>query len=595
VKNPASQKRRVSLRAKLILSIGFPLVAVYLAILAFAYWTLREDAFKDIDRRLTAISDHSAELFNGEFKTVAQVASSAAAFLGTQPGIGEPALYDLLKVNLEQGALIYGSAAAFEPYAFQADRELFSPYVWKKPDGVLGSIDIAKDAYDYRTWEWYASPKTLGKGVWTKPYFDEGAGNVVMSTYSAPFYGGETLRGIATIDVKLEDLQKKVMSFDMESDGFFIIGSDGVYISHPVTTRIMKESIFSVARADGNTQLETLGKKMVLGERGIARVKGLADPEPYLVAYSPIPSTGWSFASFVREDKVMAPVWVRLGQFGLVMIAGLLVILAVIRSYIEALIVQTSARESVENELRIARGIQLSLLPNTFPPYPHRKEFGLYALHLPAKHVAGDFFDFFLISKDELALVIADVSGKGMPAAMMMAVTRTMLRNLASSGVSPSEVLEKANQSLIEGHSSGLFLTLIFGIYHIPTGVFRYANAAHPAPYCVSHSKELRPFGEVTGTILGVFPEASFEQKEERVLEGDTIMFYTDGAIEARSSSKTFFGEKAFEQSLKENAPKELQQMCETVFSQIEDFQSKELEDDLTLFALRRNAKPRFE
>lgn len=248
-----------------------------------------------------------------------------------------------------------------------------------------------------------------------------------------------------------------------------------------------------------------------------------------------------------------------------------------------------AARHQVENELQVAREIQSSLLPRIFPPFPDHDEFDLYARNEAARHVAGDFYDFFFVSENTLMMVIADVSGKGIPAAIFTAVTRTIIRNLANAGQSPAQILEETNRLLIESRTQPIFVTIFLGYYCTTNGTLTYANAGHPPPYIIDKEGGVRSAGDATGTIVGMLDDVSYDDNRINLEPNNYIVLYTDGIPEARSQEKGFFGHDNFAELLFDNVGNAAKEMGDQIISRITEYQAGELSDDITLLILRRN------
>ncbi len=637
--------RIYSIRWKLFIAVGIPLVLIYLTLLAIAFHDLRKDATSDMNHYMAELATHYAQKFDVVFSGAAQVARTTAGFLSEDIPFSEASVYQLLQDNVSGNPAVYGSAAAFEEGAFPTDKKLFGPYVCrnlsKDPNtqDPFREINIGENAYDYRKWDWYRLPKEKRQGLWTEPYLDQGAGNVIMSTYSTPIVKNGKFQGVATVDIRVQDIQAMLETDGLVSkDSFVIISHEGRYISHPKPEYILNETVFSNAQLTSRPELLPLGKKMIAGEKGSALIKDFRSPKKIFLFYAPIPSTGWSFAATVPEEEIMLPVWQQLARFGLSMLAGLFVMMILLliiaskitkpviefsnaakkigagnfdlplkssygkdefgdlaesfkkmakdlKEYTEALTRETANRQRVESELQLARNIQLSLLPKAFPV---RKEFVLYAKNDPARYVAGDFFDCFFTGKDTLAFTIADVSGKGIPAAMFMVITRTLLRNLASQNKSPSEVLNETNRILVEQNDSGMFVTLFLGYYHIPSGEVCYANAGHHLPLCMNPSGMIRKFGTATGAPLGISEAMKYTEGKDSLQPNETLILFTDGFPEARTSSGEFLNEDRFGEFLKDQARSSVEELCKRIFAQVWDFQQQKLADDLTILALRR-------
>jgi len=249
------------------------------------------------------------------------------------------------------------------------------------------------------------------------------------------------------------------------------------------------------------------------------------------------------------------------------------------------LVRETSARQRMEGELQLARNIQLSLFPKTFPG---AMEFDLFAENRPAYFVAGDFFDFFFVGKDTFVFSIADVSGKGISAAMFMVMAHTLLRKLAVSGKPPAEVMDEINRFLFVKNETGMFVTMFLGYYDIKKGILRYANAGHPQPFCMNREGSLRRFGEVTGAPLGISDTIGYEEKKETLKINETLILYTDGFPEARTSAGEFLNGKRFQNFIAGQAQMPVKELGETLFQKVASFQQERLADDLTLLILRK-------
>jgi len=259
--------------------------------------------------------------------------------------------------------------------------------------------------------------------------------------------------------------------------------------------------------------------------------------------------------------------------------------------HVAALTEQTAAREAVQSELRVARNIQNRLLPQRFPAFPDRREFDLYAVNDPVRTVAGDFYDYFLVDDSTLAVCIADVSGKGVPASLFMAVTSTLVRNLAPRCDTPGQVLFEANRQLLRDSEGAMFVTLLLGFYNIHTGEMRYANAAHPLPYLLAANQPPKQVGRSTGTVLGMVDDAGFEDDVTVIEPGSSLVFYTDGVPEARGPGGRFLDDEGFESILTRlQADSSPQQVCRHILSGVQLFQADTPpSDDITLLVLQRS------
>jgi sigma-B regulation protein RsbU (phosphoserine phosphatase) len=267
--------------------------------------------------------------------------------------------------------------------------------------------------------------------------------------------------------------------------------------------------------------------------------------------------------------------------------------------YVDNLKKEVATRKEIESEIRVARKIQESLLPHTFPPFPIRNEFELFAALVPAKEMSGDFFDFFFIDDVTLVLVIADVSGKGLPAAIFMAVSRTLLRNLClnSKGQTPADILNAANNFLVMDNEAAMFVTTFIAYYNVVTGEFVYANAGHNPFLSLRKNNEkqgdecgIQEFGVLSDLPLGVLENYTFTNGKYIVEKDEAIIFYTDGVTEALSPDETFYGTERFYSIIEENRDKTIDDIVNIIKDDVVEFQGEHQFDDITLMILRRES-----
>lgn len=245
-------------------------------------------------------------------------------------------------------------------------------------------------------------------------------------------------------------------------------------------------------------------------------------------------------------------------------------------------------KERIGSELRIASDIQRSILPRTFPPFPHRQEFELYAETIPAREMGGDFYDFFLIDGERLGFVIADVSGKGVPAAIFMAVSRTLVKATALTGVGPDECLQQVNRLLCPDNDAAMFVTVFYGILNAHTGVLEYSNGGHNIPYHLGRDGRIAMLEKSAGMALGIADEARFETKRLTLQHGDALFLYTDGVTEAMDSGDRMFTEQRLEEFLQRSHSATPAEQIHGVVGEVRQFSAGTAQsDDITVLALR--------
>ena len=262
---------------------------------------------------------------------------------------------------------------------------------------------------------------------------------------------------------------------------------------------------------------------------------------------------------------------------------------ASLQEYIKNLSSVMAEKERIGAELNVATQIQADMLPSIFPAFPEREEFDIYATMQPAKEVGGDFYDFFLIDDDHLAVVIADVSGKGVPAALFMVIAKTLLKNRAQMGDSPAKVLEVVNNQLCENNKAEMFVTVWFGVMQISTGKIVAANAGHEKPIIRKADGEFEIFKDKHGFVMGGMEGMKYKEYEFEIEKGGCLFVYTDGVPEATSSDSELFGMERLVQVLNEEKDAPLPDILKSVKGSIDKFVKDAPQfDDITMLALYR-------
>lgn len=258
-----------------------------------------------------------------------------------------------------------------------------------------------------------------------------------------------------------------------------------------------------------------------------------------------------------------------------------------LKHYIENLKETTAVKERMENELRIAHQIQMDLVPKVFPPFPDRSDMDLYALLHPAREVGGDLYDFFFADGDHLYFAVADVSGKGVPAALFMAVTRTLLRAKAETGPPPHQIMDSMNRELCKNNEDAMFVTLFLGMLDTRTGKLDYCNAGHNLPYLLTGNGQLHTVEGTHGTPLGILDDMVYEQGSLQLNPEDRLVLYTDGISEAMNRDGVFYGEARIRESLAALSRKAPGLVAECLIKDLETFvQGAQQSDDITLLVL---------
>ena len=262
-------------------------------------------------------------------------------------------------------------------------------------------------------------------------------------------------------------------------------------------------------------------------------------------------------------------------------------------SYIDNLTKVTAEKERIGAELNVATKIQANMLPSIFPPFPGRKEFDIYATMTPAKEVGGDFYDFFLIDDDHIALVMADVSGKGVPAALFMVIAKTLIKDRALSGeYSPAKILTDVNEQLCEGNDAELFVTVWLAIIEISTGKGKAANAGHEHPTLRRADGRYELVEYRHSPAVATMEGMRFREHDFEIFPGDSIFVYTDGVPEATDANNVLFGNERMLEALNQQPDAEPETILRNVKTAVDAFVGSAPQfDDLTMLGFRYNGK----
>ena len=259
------------------------------------------------------------------------------------------------------------------------------------------------------------------------------------------------------------------------------------------------------------------------------------------------------------------------------------------RHLLEKQAADSAARQRIETELNVATQIQADMLPRIFPAFPERREFDIYASMTPAKEVGGDFYDFFLVDRDRLAMVIADVSGKGVPAALFMVIAKTLLKNAVQMGLSPKDALEKVNDQLCENNEAEMFVTVWLGVYEISTGKLTAANAGHEYPAIRRDGGTFELWKDQHGFVLAGMENVRYREYELELGVGDTLFVYTDGVPEATDEANGLYGTGRMLAALNQRPDLGAEELLQQVKADIDRFVGAAPQfDDITMLAIQR-------
>lgn len=470
---------------------------------------------------------------------------------------------------VEDNPVVVGSTVAVVP-GYLKDHPLFSPYVCEGPDG-LEFKTLATEEYDYPSQEWFVKPLELQEGYWSEPYVDEGGGNILMTTYSLPIRDQEgEIAAILTADISLEWLTQMVGNIQVYPHAYsMILSREGQVVVSPVDNEDSEHIAREVIKANLQTGAD--------GEFSV-RKRALSN----LVFYTPIEHTGWIMSIVIPESVIYAGIRRIALMVGLLQVLGIMMIILIISSVFKnqkELNEINAQKDRMEGELQVASNIQMSMVPKIFPPFPNRDDLDMSAFLVPAKEVGGDLYDFF-IRDEKLHFCIGDVSGKGVPASLLMAVTRTQYRTLATHYDSPSRIVTSINDGMTDMNDNNMFVTFFCGILDLETGLLKYCNAGHNAPYILTDA--IRELDVKPNLPLGIMDGMVFEEQEVMMRYDDALFLYTDGLNEAENINHDQFGDEGIRAVLhtRRDADGHLKAMEKAVI----DFRGEaDQSDDLTM------------
>ncbi len=499
-------------------------------------------------------------------------------------------LFAVTRRIVEQNPNFGGCCIAMVPDYYPEKGHLFEPYTLRRGD-LIETVQLASEEHDYSKNPDFILAAENDSSFWSEPYHDEEDPRVTLITYTLPIYDAcGDLAAIVGIDLITEWIGELMNARHMfpssynilfSGEGNLICGPDGKQ-RHKDVDQIM--NLINDSTVKDKTSVS-----------GIITSLSFVDWEDHakgsISYYVPKSISPWHIAVVNYDDEVFEPLrkmrWINL----LLTLAGLLILAFIIQrsaKNISKLQQATLEQEHINSELNIARKIQMDMVPKTFPPFPERNDLNIYGSLVPAKLVGGDLYDFF-IRDEKLYFCIGDVSGKGVPGALVMAAGYTLYRSLAGHESNPSRIMQALNEAVAENNETNMFVTMFIGVLDLPTGRLRYCNAGHEKTFIIG--QEIKVLPAKAHLPLGAMEDMIYTTQEEKLTPGDMIFLYTDGLTEAMNMKHELFGMKRIEKVL-ENYEKQdgvasealINKVSKTVAAFVGD---AEQSDDLTLLAIQ--------
>jgi sigma-B regulation protein RsbU (phosphoserine phosphatase) len=481
---------------------------------------------------------------------------------------------------VEENPSVMGSTIALVP-DYNKKLPLFAPYVCRTADGSVELKSLATEEYDYPSQEWFTEPLKYGYGYWSEPYIDEGGGEVLMTTYSVPVTDDAGhVAAVLTADVSLDWLTELIGSLRVYPDAFSVlISREGKIMVSPVEELNMQRSIKEYGMGTKDTSnFNSLADGMLSGKSGNVSLKQ-SRRERMFVFYAPVEKTGWSMAIAIPDSEIYGEIRRMSLLVTILMLIGLGMLILILRSAArnqQKVVSLKEKKDRMENELLIGHNIQMSMIPKDFP---ERKDIDMAASIVPAKEVGGDLYDFY-IRDGKLFFCIGDVSGKGVPASLVMAVTRSLFRSVSAHEQSPQRIVTLMNESITDMNENEMFVTFFCGVLDMASGHLSYCNAGHNPPLVYIDKLQFLP--AQPNLPLGIMSGMTFVEQETDLSSNDALYLYTDGLTEAENLAHEQFGETRMMDVLRthRNAQDDLEAMQKAVADFVGDADPS---DDLTM------------
>ena len=548
-------------------------------------------------------------VLKGEKEEVRRITSDLyMAATNTAPFIEEDLdkpdrMYDIMNRMLKLNPYMRSCGIYFVEGYYPQKGRLFAPYASRRDSIIKESQDACDQGNDYVKAEWFKEAISSKEGYWAKPFLDNDSAQSPLVSYLLPIRDArQRTVAVLGVDLSLSWLNEKMqptraLNWKNSEEWnpeyqlyFFMTDSTGTILVHPDTKRLVVENMQPYINDDN----KNWGYLSVADSREEEKV---VEGVKTLLCRQVVKYTDWDICLVMPLFFIDVVGYAIAGIAIMFILLGLLVVyffgrrsikkqvrplkqlattadevakgnfktvLPELKSrdeihmlrdsfaqmqqsltqYVEDLRATTAQKASMESELKVAHDIQMSMLPKTFPPYPERNDLDIFGSLTPAKGVGGDLFDFY-IRNEQLFFCIGDVSGKGVPASLYMAVTRSLFRNVSQHVSKPSEIINDMNQAQSDGNDTNMFVTLFVGALDLKTGMLRYCNAGHDAPLLMGQDVKLLPCD--CNLPIGVIAEFTFQQQEIQLERPTTLFLFTDGLNEAENIDHAQFGDERIE------------------------------------------------
>ena len=633
----------LSLRTKILLTVSIFIVVIGAGFVLYSIFTTK--AYKQLRMESLAFKVESrAETVNKSIRIIESAAMLYAQSALICKEVGSDKVTETLVVDyLSRLPIVISAGFWYEPFVYQSNREraAFFAYIDEDTGQARFDRESAKRDYYYHDKEWYhdivENTKSGNIVRWTRPYLDDTATHTWLTTAGTSVFDRDgQLLAISTVDWKIQGMIDELSELKPTPGSFVVLCSpEGGYVITKTHESFNNE-----------TDLEKL-PSYLFDSNFMFEGKHYYSFDKWL-------DNGWLISINVPEDEIFAEVELQNKNFTIILTLIILVLLALsyyfinefinkpihllsvgvnqiasgeldakipvnstdelgilafsfnsmiskLKLSLEVIAKERTEKERMETELNIATKIQASMLPHIFPPFPNRPEFDIYASMTPAKQIGGDFYDFYMIDDYTLAFVIADVSGKGIPAALFMVITQTLIKNNVQLQKSPKEVFELVNNMLCIKNEESMFVTAFLGYLKLNTGQLNFVNAGHNSPLLKSRTGEDSSYrydwlDSNKNFILAVIENIEYEEHEIFLNIGDELFLYTDGVTEAMNKDKELYSDPKLLETVNKNISLNPKEFCITIKKDVDKFiGEEETADDITMLSLRYLGKRELE
>lgn len=615
--------------------ISFVFVAMLL--IFFASYLVTRIIYKKIIldtqlQNMRHLAHERVHQLDGFMETVSTAAKISLELIYNK-GVNDSAFEEHLRSTLISNPGIYSICYLYHP---EAGNKPISYYYYR---GKHYRSIIETDYYRFS--DWYQIPTISGKAQWIEPWYDtDGRGGQLVS-YCLPIYQKGKSVGVLRYDVTLEYL-RHLPNTCMISDNLdsFVLSSTGTLITFKDPALVMNHTLFSLAQENNSEDLYDLGTAMINGEIGNMFIGDNSPLGQHWVSYFPLVNNHWSIGVAIRKEDIMSTLrlimWIQLITSTLIFLSvsgiiyGRLIKVSKplkslanaatkigagdfdaslpslgqnleineltqaftsmqrsLKDYIQNLRITTEEKEKIRGDVIYASEIQTKLIPkNTEHPY-NIKELRAYGILEPAADIGGDLYDYFVIDENHFCFVIADVLGKGIVAAMSMAMISTFLPSIAPYHKRSSELLSKLNSFLCRNNVEANFVTITLGVLNFKTGELEYSNCGHVPLLIRKIDRRLMRYSETHATALGVFEGITIESSTIKLDVGDEIILFTDGITEAQNTKEEFLGMEGLEQIIDKLSNPNPERNANYILDSVKTFAAgSSHKDDITLLLI---------